>query len=81
MKFQLVIEPDSQRLILLPENSGEQQILASLYGDPPLGSTPAPSERSRGATIEAEWSTDRAPYKKLLKLRIKFGHGEASDVE
>ena len=76
MKFQLVIEPDGQRLLLIPENTGEQQILASIAGEPPVMDRPAPS---RSALVGAEWSGDRTPYKKLVKLRITFGSPAVSD--
>lgn len=76
MKFQLVIEPDGKRLILLPENQGEQQILQAVTGDQPTSGNVSGNTMAR---VEAEWSSDRVPYKKLLKLRIKFG--ETSDHE
>ena len=80
MKFQLVIEQDNKRLILLPENPGESQILASLLPLTPNEVSVDNRVRPAIAEVEAEWSSDRTPYKKLLKMKVKFGDGEAADV-
>jgi len=76
VKFQLVIEPDGKRLILLPDNAGEAQILQAIAGEQPTSGNTSGHTTAR---VEAEWSNDRPPYKKLLKFRIKFG--ETSDHE
>lgn len=65
MKFQLVIEPDGKKLILLPETDGERAILATIApGQSDISASPA--------RVSSEWE-GRSPYTKLIKVRIIFG--------
>lgn len=65
MKFRLEIESDCSRLVLTPENKGEEQILLSMAPE----KTNMGEATTRSATIMVETS-GRAPYTTVTKLVI-----------
>ncbi len=65
MKFKLEIEDEKRTIVLVPENSGEQQILAALH---PHQDT---ADHEVDAVICAEQSNDRPPYRKITALRVQ----------
>lgn len=70
MKIQLIIEGTERSVVMVPENDGDKVVLAAVAGrqpDPREGNTTVlPDE----AKVKIDWSEDRAPYKKPLKLSI-----------
>lgn len=66
MKFKLEIEDEQRTVVLIPENTGEQQILAALH---PHQDT---TEHEIDAVTWADQSNDRPPYRKITALRIQI---------
>lgn len=68
MKFKLEIETGARRLILTPENKGEEQILMALG---PAGGPNADGKSEATATVTLE-CTGRTPYISVNKLSIEL---------
>jgi hypothetical protein len=69
VKFKLEIEDGKKTVVLVPENTGEQQLLAAIH--PHQDTNPHDID----AVAVAEQSNDRPPYRRITALRIEVKGG------
>lgn len=70
MKFQLVIEADVKRLVLIPDSTAEALLLGSIC-DPNMVLADA-DQRVVHAKVTAVGTADRTPYRKVKELHVEL---------
>lgn len=70
MKFQLLMENDTKKIVLVPENQNEALFLGTIVD--PNRIAHDSGDDTTTARVTAEVSSDRAPYRKVVKLNITF---------